>query len=1312
MIKSFKINADLASYDESFKKLHGFLPNYEYVYMHKMTKDIPLVIAFNDTTDHSTRVDYFNSFDLSKYKDRIINLDILIRDIDIAKKYGIDNISIIKPSGEVLLLKKSFKLNSVFTDMYFETHQPNWERSLEPKNQPERTLDPALRIVNIDDMFDNNVTKPKNKKELSKKLKNIKDKSTTSTGYGIPKKKFNFVVDNPGVGNGSLWPSNQNEVSEQNRTRPAPTEKPQSRNLETNVEWLQKLSFKLKSDKVLFENKWKTILSTSDGYVYVDNPDGVAMLPFRTVDGSKEYLVRYEANQLFGKMWTVITGRRDAAEHILESAMRELYEEAGIKIDDTSEFIDLGKIFIGKDNKNPDYLYAVNVTSKVQEEPKGDGSSYEADSYNEWVDINRLKELVLESGDCYLSSIVAKYLLTTNESTDSTIIDKKSFKFKSDEIGNINLDEQDHMLIPRRDLDDGFHKRKVQYPGEGHFPFMRSKQPGEGLSKIPIKDLPIKPSFETDPRVLKQYDGDKIKPSKVKFKYGNDETDKKKVKREQNWGSFLYSLGANLEEYKERLLNIAADVWQKKGVSREEIADKWDKLSDELNSAKREKFIAIYNQYATDLYGPYSEFRERVSGVEKDEALNPQPYYGDSNVYPYKGTGPGVSSPTMYDNTGVMTREVRVADEQKEFTMREATAIGYTLGIDFEEIDPEQFRLGLSVELEHGTIDPDTNVTYDDLLATGKIAWRHLKEVRDYYTRLEQVETKKSFKLTSDFIGTTADEFYSKIAASIKSVLSGGKFTGAPCQQQVANAILLNHNAADIIVLYSSNGKVVHTVLENSNGRVVADSNIQNRSWYITQLVESNRKLVNDLLNEYNISIVDILNFKKECKSFKLTSTVDIDNDDTFKHSLYHKLSAKDNGKEVGYLVYGIDDATIYVKAIGVEELYRRQHIADRMLNFVKNEFSNRIIDWGVTTLDGSEFKKYIETKSFKLKAQDKDKPVISPEAYDAFAEKGYVFKNYQLGAEQIEEAIEKGKDLSILLKYQKLTDDQKKRAIQRSLEKGVALVYIYEKEKANLTDEQIKFLITKLHKKALDDGTNIIYLLKKFQLTIEQKDALVTRAIKDGIGLHYMFKNRLLSPDQRAFAVSKAIETGYGLVDLLKYEKLSEEQKQKIINKCISRGVALIYLLEKETLSDDQKKVIFDKALKEGVGYHYILKRYKLHPNQVAMAIRKSKHDIDNLKYILKFQETTTEQKQYIDSRIEIEKKEIERQRMKEKYGAKNDAEELFMSPGCAGFEELQNFFKDASDDEVIQMYELIEVDKMDDAKKLLEDWVGYEIS
>lgn len=79
---------------------------------------------------------------------------------------------------------------------------------------------------------------------------------------------------------------------------------------------------------------------------------------------------------------------------------------------------------------------------------------------------------------------------------------------------------------------------------------------------------------------------------------------------------------------------------------------------------------------------------------------------------------------------------------KRTVTSGEAEKIGMELGIDWDRVDLEEFRRGLEVELEHGAHDPETNVTSDDMLLTGKIAWAHLKEFADYYTRLDAMENE------------------------------------------------------------------------------------------------------------------------------------------------------------------------------------------------------------------------------------------------------------------------------------------------------------------------------------------------------------------------------------------------------------------------------------------------------------------------------------------------------------------------------------------------------------------------------------------
>jgi hypothetical protein len=87
--------------------------------------------------------------------------------------------------------------------------------------------------------------------------------------------------------------------------------------------------------------------------------------------------------------------------------------------------------------------------------------------------------------------------------------------------------------------------------------------------------------------------------------------------------------------------------------------------------------------------------------------------------------------------------------KEKRFSFDKAKQIGDALGIDWNIFGIDQFQVGLEVETEHGARDPETNVTNDDPILTGKIALAHLKEFPDYYTRLAKMEKE-------------ADEFWAK----------------------------------------------------------------------------------------------------------------------------------------------------------------------------------------------------------------------------------------------------------------------------------------------------------------------------------------------------------------------------------------------------------------------------------------------------------------------------------------------------------------------------------------------------------------------
>ena len=83
---------------------------------------------------------------------------------------------------------------------------------------------------------------------------------------------------------------------------------------------------------------------------------------------------------------------------------------------------------------------------------------------------------------------------------------------------------------------------------------------------------------------------------------------------------------------------------------------------------------------------------------------------------------------------------------KKQFTTEKAREIGDKLNIDWSRFAVEQFRMGLDVELEHGLVDPSTDVTGNDPIITGKIALAHLNEFADYYTRLEKMEREAKEK--------------------------------------------------------------------------------------------------------------------------------------------------------------------------------------------------------------------------------------------------------------------------------------------------------------------------------------------------------------------------------------------------------------------------------------------------------------------------------------------------------------------------------------------------------------------------------------
>jgi len=78
--------------------------------------------------------------------------------------------------------------------------------------------------------------------------------------------------------------------------------------------------------------------------------------------------------------------------------------------------------------------------------------------------------------------------------------------------------------------------------------------------------------------------------------------------------------------------------------------------------------------------------------------------------------------------------------EKPSVTEKEASKILEIVNEQKMNISLEDFKQGLEVELEHGTMYKDANVTNNHPILTSKIVLAHLKETMDYYKRLEVVE--------------------------------------------------------------------------------------------------------------------------------------------------------------------------------------------------------------------------------------------------------------------------------------------------------------------------------------------------------------------------------------------------------------------------------------------------------------------------------------------------------------------------------------------------------------------------------------------
>ena len=69
------------------------------------------------------------------------------------------------------------------------------------------------------------------------------------------------------------------------------------------------------------------------------------------------------------------------------------------------------------------------------------------------------------------------------------------------------------------------------------------------------------------------------------------------------------------------------------------------------------------------------------------------------------------------------------------YTINDILKVAKYLNIDFSKFSLQDFITGINIELEHGLVNPMTDVTNDDLIMTAKITLAHLNEFPNYYNK-------------------------------------------------------------------------------------------------------------------------------------------------------------------------------------------------------------------------------------------------------------------------------------------------------------------------------------------------------------------------------------------------------------------------------------------------------------------------------------------------------------------------------------------------------------------------------------------------
>ena len=225
----------------------------------------------------------------------------------------------------------------------------------------------------------------------------------------------------------------------------------------------------VRKDRTLFSNPHKTIMEEpKTGYVYIDNTEGVGILPYRMGPNGTEILIRDEYTPLHDTVLSIVTGRKDPEDKDWRAtARRELLEEAGILVEERW-FTELGEILPMGSYKKPDMLCIVDVTGVHQGKATTDGSLFEKKSTNMWVPVSDLFRMIRQPNgipDAYFLAAITKYLTWCGMLNKSEELDLEKGKKGSEKPG--------HKYI----------RRKPKKSGKAGYDYIYQEPKGKGPKK-------------------------------------------------------------------------------------------------------------------------------------------------------------------------------------------------------------------------------------------------------------------------------------------------------------------------------------------------------------------------------------------------------------------------------------------------------------------------------------------------------------------------------------------------------------------------------------------------------------------------------------------------------------------------------------------------------------------------------------------------------------------------------------------------------------------------------------------------------------